>query len=241
MSKMKRSDQERFRGPLKELGGRIQSDSKSISEQAHGASGGQASGDLSNVPMHLADMGTDEFLYDMNSTVLENEAYLAGEIAAAIQRIDNGLFGTCEECAETIPKERLQALPYARYCVHCAEKLDSGSHANLNRGRPVGPRDTLAPEGRMNEDRSARRNTGITAVDVRRTSGMDRGDQHAIGTAGGGTALGGLAGSNSGHGDPDVSELEDATGSSSYDARGEDDLSEMQGRNEPSHLSRPDR
>jgi hypothetical protein len=50
---------------------------------------------------------------------------------------------------------------------------------------------------------------------------VHRGDVHAAGTAGGGTAVGGLAGSNEGDGDPIVVEVEEATASGNFDA--EDD------------------
>jgi hypothetical protein len=54
-----------------------------------------------------------------------------------------------------------------------------------------------------------------------------RGDVHAVGTAGGGTAIGGLAGGNEGSGDPIVAELDDAMGSSNFDVedgRGDENI-----------------
>jgi DnaK suppressor protein len=42
-----------------------------------------------------------------------------GEIDAALQRIDNGTYGSCERCHQAIPKPRLKALPFARLCVAC--------------------------------------------------------------------------------------------------------------------------
>jgi hypothetical protein len=85
---------------------------------------------------------------------------------------------------------------------------------NLNDGRPRGPKDTLAPEGEMEEDRRSRRRS---TMDVRDRPEVDP-DIFAAGTAGGGTAVGGLAGSNEGNGDPRISELQEATGSSNFDA-----------------------
>ena len=38
-----------------------------------------------------------------------------------------GSFGQCEECEEDIPSARLEALPYARYCVACARKMEQNS------------------------------------------------------------------------------------------------------------------
>lgn len=45
-------------------------------------------------------------------------------IDAALQRIDRGEFGYCAECGEAIPPKRLQAIPWAMYCVPCQERLD---------------------------------------------------------------------------------------------------------------------
>jgi len=44
-----------------------------------------------------------------------------GKISAALQRMDNGTFGTCTECGEVIDNARLQARPYSSRCIGCAE------------------------------------------------------------------------------------------------------------------------
>ena len=45
-------------------------------------------------------------------------------IDAALERLDRGDFGMCEECGEGIPLKRLTILPWAAYCVPCQEQLD---------------------------------------------------------------------------------------------------------------------
>lgn len=213
---MQRQEQERFRARLQALADRLRPEVASITEQALSPSGGQASGELTNAPMHLADMGTEEYLHGMNAVLLENGEHLMNEVRAALQRIDADLYGTCEFCGQPIPAERLEAMPYARYCVACSEARASGAAADFNIGRPRGPQDTLAPEGDMNETRRSP-NSSQWEPDPQPRGARE--DQHAAGTAGGGTAFGGLAGSNAGHGDPDVAELQDAMGSGNFDAR----------------------
>jgi DnaK suppressor protein len=44
------------------------------------------------------------------------------EVEAAIHRMDRGSYGVCESCEEEIPEARLRALPWARYCVKCADR-----------------------------------------------------------------------------------------------------------------------
>jgi DnaK suppressor protein len=41
------------------------------------------------------------------------------EVSEALGRLESGMFGLCARCREPIPKERLEALPRARFCVHC--------------------------------------------------------------------------------------------------------------------------
>jgi RNA polymerase-binding transcription factor DksA len=217
MGTMNEKQTARFETQLRKLASRMLADVAVVAEHARGTAGGQGATELSNVPMHLADNGTDENLYDLNATLLENEAYLATEATEALHRIEQGTFGICEQCGEKIAIARLDAIPYTRYCLQCAETAEDAPAANLNAGRPRDPSDTLAPEGEMGEDRHRRRMQpagNATAPD--RPLGA-RGDIYAAGTAGGGTAVGGLAGANTGNGDPDVADLQDAMGSSNFD------------------------
>src|SRR5947208_10702986 len=44
---------------------------------------------------------------------------LLRDVVSALQRIDDGSFGNCERCGETIGDKRLEALPFARHCIEC--------------------------------------------------------------------------------------------------------------------------
>lgn len=238
---MNNSAAEQYRNRLEALASRLRDDAAAMAEQTHSPSGGQGDGGLSNAPMHLADMGTEEYLHDLNATLLENQEYLAGEAQAALDRIDQGTFGECEACGEQIPTARLDAIPYARYCIQCAEAHSNGRRANINVGRPNSPDMILSQRGETLDDRSDRRHTGVTEVDARRTRRMDRGDIHAVGEAGGGTASGGIAGSNFGDGEPDTAELADAMGSGAYDAQYEEDLNDLEDEHAETPASRENR
>ncbi|MHC4159443.1 MAG: TraR/DksA family transcriptional regulator [Planctomycetota bacterium] len=82
--------------------------------------------DLSRLPIHMADMGTDNF--DMENTLglVESERKLLLEINAALQRIEDGTYGICEGTGQPIPKERLEAIPWARSCAAYACLLEQG-------------------------------------------------------------------------------------------------------------------
>jgi RNA polymerase-binding transcription factor DksA len=169
--------------------------------------GGQSGGGLSNTPQHLGDIGTDVFSQEIGATLLENEAFIRNEVVAALERIDSGTFGSCERCGKAILTARLEALPYARFCTPCAEKTQSKRTANLNNGRPPG---WLGKPGYESNDAEAL--PGLADAKLR-----SRSDVHAAGTPGGGTAVGGLAGTNFGHGEPDAVALDKAAGSSAFD------------------------
>jgi hypothetical protein len=138
---------------------------------------------------------------------------LTSEINDALRRLDEGSYGRCESCGKQIPGARLDAMPFARYCVACAEKLQAGLDVNLNVGRPKSPSDTLVPEGAMQEDWTAAR-SWLTGADGRH---LVANDEHAAGEPGGGGTTGGLAGANSGDGEPEISELQDEAGSGQFD------------------------
>lgn len=120
---MTRSELESYRQQLFVLGGRLNGDVAQLSQEALRRGGGEASGNLSNMPFHLADLASDNFEQEVTLDLLSNEAQRRQEIQDAIDRIDNGTFGRCEECHLAIGKGRLQAVPYTRYCVDCARHL----------------------------------------------------------------------------------------------------------------------
>lgn len=84
--------------------------------------GADAAGDLSTLPMHLADLGTDSFEQDISLGLMENKSGEIREIEEALERIKDGTFGLCEGCRKRIPKERLRAIPYTRLCVQCKKR-----------------------------------------------------------------------------------------------------------------------
>ncbi|MHC4740077.1 MAG: TraR/DksA family transcriptional regulator [Planctomycetota bacterium] len=81
---------------------------------------------LSNMPIHMADIGTDNFDLENTLNLMESERKILAEIGDALTRIEDGTYGICEGRGEPIPKERLQAIPWARYCVACAGLLEKG-------------------------------------------------------------------------------------------------------------------
>jgi RNA polymerase-binding transcription factor DksA len=121
------ADMDLYRQTLLLLRQRLNGDVSHLKDEALRRSGGEANGNLSNMPIHMADLGTDNFEQEFTLSLVQNEEQVLDEIAAALDRIQKGRFGRCEECQGAIPKARLQALPYARYCVACARKAEQNS------------------------------------------------------------------------------------------------------------------
>ncbi len=78
--------------------------------------------ELSTLPLHMADLGTDNFEQDITLGLMESESDELQEIQEALARIKDGSFGLCEGCEKAIPKSRLKAIPYTRLCVECKRK-----------------------------------------------------------------------------------------------------------------------
>jgi RNA polymerase-binding transcription factor DksA len=115
-----------YRQQLLRLRERLQSDVSHLTEEALRKGGGEASGGLSNAPLHMADLGTDNFERENTLNQVHNQEQVLEEIADALDRIAQKRFGLCEECRQPIPQPRLQALPHARHCVACARKFQQG-------------------------------------------------------------------------------------------------------------------
>ena len=85
-----------------------------------------ATGDLSSMPIHMADLGTDNYEQEFAIGLMDSERKLIREIDDALGRIENKSYGTCEGTGKPIPKARLKAQPWARHCVEYARKLEQG-------------------------------------------------------------------------------------------------------------------
>jgi RNA polymerase-binding transcription factor DksA len=85
-------------------------------------------GNLSTMPLHMADIGTDTFDQDFTLGMAETERALLDEIDAAIGRIEDKTYGVCQLTGKPIPKTRLEAKPWAKYSIEAAKILErSGS------------------------------------------------------------------------------------------------------------------
>ncbi len=92
----------------------------SLEEDALRSSGGN----LSTMPLHQADIGTDTFDQDLAIGVAETERALILEIDDALARIQNKTYGVCQLTGKPIPKARLEAKPWAKYTIEAARQIE---------------------------------------------------------------------------------------------------------------------
>lgn len=122
---MKKSDMKVYKERLLKLRARLRGDVNSLAEAALFKTRSEASGDLSSMPIHMADIGSDNFEQEFTLRLLEADEATLQLVELALERIEDGVYGQCMECGNKIPKMRLNAIPYTPYCVKCAEKLES--------------------------------------------------------------------------------------------------------------------
>ena len=120
------ADTEHFKQMLLEKRREILINVNEIQDEALKKSRMDAAGYLSSMPIHMADIGTDNYEQEFALGLLDSERKLLKEIDEALERIEQQIYGICEGTGKPIPKVRLEAQPWAKYCVEYARKLEQG-------------------------------------------------------------------------------------------------------------------
>ncbi len=121
---MKKREMKEFKELLVMMRARLRGDVNALANAALHKTRMEASGDLSSAPIHMADVGSDNFEQEFTLHLMENDGAALDKIEAALERIEDGVYGSCVECDRVVPKTRLKAIPYTPYCVKCAGKLE---------------------------------------------------------------------------------------------------------------------
>ena len=80
--------------------------------------------ELADYDNHPADSGTDTFEKEKDLAILDNWRNEAGKIDEAIGKIERNTYGECDRCGREIPIGRLDARPWALYCVECQDIIE---------------------------------------------------------------------------------------------------------------------
>ncbi len=123
---MKKAEMKIFREQLLALRARLRGDVSQMADATLKKNRSEANGDLSSMPIHMADIGSDNFEQEFTLSLMQSEGGTLEHIETSLERIEDGTYGQCEECGLKIPKTRLKAIPYATMCIKCASELEQG-------------------------------------------------------------------------------------------------------------------
>ena len=121
---MKKAEFVEYKERLLALRARLRGDVSQMAEATLKKNRTEANGDLSSMPIHMADIGSDNFEQEFTLSLMQSEGGTLEQIEAALERIEDCSYGQCEECGAKIPKARLEAIPYTAMCVKCASNVE---------------------------------------------------------------------------------------------------------------------
>ena len=122
---MNMADLKVYKEQLLALRARLRGDVHKMAESTLKKNRTEANGDLSSMPIHMADIGSDNFEQEFTLSLMESDEDTLSAIEAALERLEEGTYGCCEECGVKIPKARLNAIPYSTLCFRCASQQES--------------------------------------------------------------------------------------------------------------------
>lgn len=120
---MKKAESQEYKDRLLTLRARLRGDVSAMADVALRKAGMQGS-DTSAMPIHMAELGSDNFEQEFTLSLMQTEGDTLGLIEEALMRIEDGQYGKCVECDGVIPKTRLNALPFTPMCIRCAERIE---------------------------------------------------------------------------------------------------------------------
>jgi DnaK suppressor protein len=121
---MKKTDMLAYKEKLHAIRARLRGDVTAMAEVALRKSGIEGS-DSNAMPIHMAELGSDNFEQEFTLGLMEAEEGTLGHIESALERIEGGSYGRCIQCDGQIPKTRLNAIPYTPVCIKCAEQQEN--------------------------------------------------------------------------------------------------------------------
>jgi RNA polymerase-binding protein DksA len=125
-SGLTREDLEYFRGLLLQKRAEILGDVSTLRDEALQRNRRDATGDLSSMPIHMADLGTDNYEMEVTLGLIESERAILTEIDEALERVKNRTYGLCLGTGKPIGKARLRAKPWAKYSYEYALAQERG-------------------------------------------------------------------------------------------------------------------
>ena len=101
--------------------------------------------EMESYSLHMGDSGTDNFDRDFALSLLSSDQDAIYEIEEALKRIEKGTYGTCELTGKSIPKARLEAIPWTRFTVEAQGQLEREGALRQRKLGSLGSVDTSSP------------------------------------------------------------------------------------------------
>jgi RNA polymerase-binding transcription factor DksA len=128
---MKKSEMIVFKEKLHIIRSRLRGDVTKMAEVALRKSGIEGN-DSNAMPIHMAELGSDNFEQEFTLGLMEADEGTLGSIDSALERIQDGSYGKCIQCDGAISKARLNAIPYTPVCIKCAEIQENNGGGSSN-------------------------------------------------------------------------------------------------------------
>lgn len=120
-SQLAADDLARFKAILMQKRSRLRGDVAMMSEEALGGEDGAVD---NHAPIHPAEVGSHSFEQEFTLDLLSHDGDRIQMIEMALEKLDEGTYGQCDECGARIPKGRLEMLPESIFCVKCATRIE---------------------------------------------------------------------------------------------------------------------
>jgi DnaK suppressor protein len=94
---------------------------------------------------HMADISDDAARsYDrkLQGDLEEQEWNKLKQVEAALEKMEQGKYGICEQCEAEIPEARLEIMPYAEFCTQCLSEIEKNNAAAINDQEPQNTRES---------------------------------------------------------------------------------------------------
>jgi len=99
--------------------------------------------EMAGYSLHMADSGTDNFDRDFALSLLSSDQDAIYEIEEALKRIEKNTYGICELTGKTIPRARLEAIPWTRFTVQAQAQLEKEGALRQRRLGALGSVDSV--------------------------------------------------------------------------------------------------
>ena len=120
---MNKRKQEMLRKRLEARQAEIETDMSYMAAEMRsiGVDQDEENGSLGN---HIADDGSNVAEAERIVTVSEDMQLILTQVNTALERMNEGTYGTCQRCGTPIGEERLEAFPYVAYCIECQSLIE---------------------------------------------------------------------------------------------------------------------